>query len=371
MRSLSLIFALFASSVLVGAAPAPVEDAALDADSSTADSMSTSCRNPEQRKEWRKFTKAEKAAYIKAVNCLSKRPHTSALKTQYPRSNLPSMTTASSYLDDLIYTHMDLTDQIHYTGFFFPFHRWYVNEHLTQLKTQCGYTGVQPYWDWTQDAASFNTSPMFDKDPSSGLGGFGDPNKNYTVTTGGFANMIVSYPVKHVIRRQYTQYPYLDWYWLQRPTEAANTTITKAFVDEAVNGYVGNFIGFQNATEKAQSFHPNIHMIMGGDMAGTCPPSAGSLCVGGSTWTSNDPLFFLHHAQMDRIWWLWQRKNRLNAQAFAGGSISTYSDPAFPNGYAPMLSKSSVIPTDGMSKGLKTVQDMLSTTSNGLCYVYV
>lgn len=93
---------------------------------------------------------------------------------------------------------------------------------------------------------------------------------------------------KHIIRRQFNLYPYLDWFWLQRPTEAANVTITKAYVDAAVNGYVGDFVGFQNATEKAQAMHPNIHMMMGGDMAGTCPTAAGSSCIGGSTWTSND-----------------------------------------------------------------------------------
>jgi hypothetical protein len=93
---------------------------------------------------------------------------------------------------------------------------------------------------------------------------------------------------KHTIRRQFTLFPYLDWFWLLRPTEAANVTITKSFVDAAINGYVGDFIGFQNATEKAQSFHPNMHMIMGGDMAGTCPTAAGTSCIGGSTWTPND-----------------------------------------------------------------------------------
>ncbi|KAG9101065.1 hypothetical protein FRC06_003408 [Ceratobasidium sp. 370] len=283
---LSLVFALAA---LVGASPAVADTTTTD-DSTADSSLSRGCRNPEQRKEWRSFSTAEKAAYIAAVKCLAKKPHTSTLKPQYPRSNLPNMTTASSYYDDLVYVHMDQTDHIHYTGLFLPWHRWYVNEHVTQLKVQCGYQGVMPYW---------------------------------------------------------------------------------AFVDAAINGYVGDFIGFQNATEKAQAFHPNIHMIMGGDMAGTCPTAAGSSCIGGSTWTANDPLFFLHHANMDRIWYLWQNKNWANAAAFAGGSISTYTDPSYPNGYPPWLNRTSVLPTDGMSSGLKTVQSVMSTTAGDLCYVYV
>lgn len=357
---------LLAFALLVSAVPAPAEETSTEA---TEASAAASCRNPEVRREWRQFSAAEKAAYIAAVNCLAKKPHSNALTPSYPRSNIPNVTADSSFYDDMTYIHMDLTDQIHYTGFFLPWHRWYVNAHVQQLKSKCGYKGVMPYWDWSQDASSFNTSAIFGTDPTTGLGGFGDPLQDYTVTTGGFANMTLAYPIKHVVRRQFTPYPYLDWWWVPRPTESAMTTITQAFVDEAINGYVGDFIGFQNATEKAQAFHANMHMIMGGDMAGTCPTAAGSSCIGGSTWTPNDPLFFLHHANFDRIWYLWQKKNPANAQAFAGGSISTYTDPAYPNGYPPWLNTSSVLPTDGLFPS-KTVKSMLSTVGGDLCYIY-
>ncbi|CAE6395636.1 unnamed protein product [Rhizoctonia solani] len=363
MRTPSFLFAFL---VIIGVIAAPAEETSTE---SAEVSTAGTCRNPEVRKEWRKFSSAEKAAYIAAVNCLARKPHTSSLKPTYPRSNIPSVTEDSSYYDDMTYVHMDLTDQIHYTGLFLPWHRWFVNEHVQQLKTQCGYKGVMPYWDWSQDSLSLNTSAIFSTDSATGLGGFGDPLQDYRVTTGGFSNMTVAYPIKHNIRRQFTLFPYLDWYWLQRPNEAANITITKAYVDAAINGYVGDFVGFQNATEKAQAFHPNIHMLMGGDMAGTCPTAAGSSCVGGSTWTPNDPIFFLHHANMDRIWYLWQLKNSANANAFKGGSVSTYTDPAYPNGYPPWLNTTTVIPTDGMFTP-KTIQKMLNTVGGDLCYVY-
>ncbi|CAE6411923.1 unnamed protein product [Rhizoctonia solani] len=323
MRTSSLLFAF---SAIVGAIASPAEEASTEAAEVSTTSV---CRNPEVRKEWRTFSSAEKAAYITAVNCLARKPHSSALKPTYPRSNIPNVTEDSSYYDDMVYIHMDQTDQIHYTGLFLPWHRWFVNAHVQQLKAQCGYKGVMPYWDWSQDALSMNTSAIFSTNSATGLGGFGDPLQDYQVTTGGFSNMTVAYPVKHNIRRQFTLFPYLDWYWLQRPTEAANVTITKAYVDAAINGYVGDFVGFQNATEKAQSFHPNIHMIMGGDLAGTCPTAAGSSCIGGSTWTPNDPIFFLHHANFDRIWYLWQRKNAANANAFKGGSGSLVTQEPF------------------------------------------
>ncbi|KAG8768020.1 hypothetical protein FRC12_005875, partial [Ceratobasidium sp. 428] len=335
------------------------------------------------RREWRTFTPTEKANYISAVKCLAdkkKNPHSNLLKPEYPRPDIPPVNPDSSLYDDMAYNHMDQTNMIHYTGYFFPFHRWFVHAQERMLKDKCNYKGVIPYWDWSKDAASFNTSQMWDPNPTSGLGGFGDPNNDYTIKDGGFKDMNLTYPAAHKIRRQYTPYPYLTWWWVPRPQEAAAEGLKQSYVDKAINGYVGDFRGMQNATEQAEAFHANIHMIMGGDMAGTCPKVAGSTCKGGSTWTPNDPMFYMHHANMDRIWWKWQMTNPpKNALAFFGGTNMTYSDPAFPNGYAPWAKTSDLLMTDGLhgviGEAQPTVQDMLLTFIKpagrpGLCYIY-
>lgn len=41
------------------------------------------------------------------------------------------------------------TFQVHHTGRFLPWHRWYVNAYEQALTAKCGYRGVSPYWDWT------------------------------------------------------------------------------------------------------------------------------------------------------------------------------------------------------------------------------
>ncbi|ELU40816.1 Tyrosinase domain-containing protein [Rhizoctonia solani AG-1 IA] len=268
----------------------------------------------------------------------------------------------------MTYIHMDLTNQIHYTGFFLPWHRWYTNQHVTQLRKQCGYKGVMPYWDWSKDTASFNTSAMWDSDPTSGLGGFGDPNNDYYVNNGGFKDMKVSYPIKRGIRRQYTPYPYLSWWWVPRPQEAAVVGMQKSFVDDAINGYEGDFMGFQNATEKAQAFHANVHMIMGGDLAGTCPKAAGSTCQGGSTWTPSDVSLDRDGSgsgsDTDRPPPSILMKSIRNLFAFKGGSNMTYTDPAFPNGYPPWLSVTDKLPTDGLFPQ-PTILSTLNTLGSG------
>ncbi|KAF8603183.1 Di-copper centre-containing protein [Ceratobasidium sp. AG-I] len=369
MRTNALISLIACAAAIAGVGAAPTADGSLDSNMNAQ--KSAKCKKPEIRREWRTFSKKEKAAYIAAVNCLAKKPHSKLLKPSYPRANIPNVTTASSFYDDMTYIHMDLTDHIHYTGYFLPWHRWYTNQHVTQLKLQCGYTGVMPYWDWSKDAASFNTSAVWDADPTSGLGTFGDPAKDYYVTNGGFSKMQVAYPIKRNIRRQYTPFPYLTWWWVPRPTEGAAVGLQQSYVDEAINGYDGDFVGFQNATEKAQAFHANVHMILGGDMAGTCPTAAGSTCIGGSTWTPNDPMFFLHHANFDRIWWRWQwRAPSKNLFAFKGGSVSTYTDPAYPNGYPPWMNITDLLPTDGLFPQ-KSILSMMNTLGDELCYVYV
>lgn len=53
--------------------------------------------------------------------------------------------------------------------------------------------------------------------------------------------------------------------------------------------------GYDSFSEELEEVHNLGHLWIGGDMA---------------TWTSpNDPAFWFHHAQIDRIWAEWQKKN--------------------------------------------------------------
>jgi len=71
---------------------------------------------------------------------------------------------------DIVYMHMDLNhvvriyilkefphrvvmwipyEQIHFTGLFLPWHRWYVHFLESVMKTKCGFSGASPYWNWS------------------------------------------------------------------------------------------------------------------------------------------------------------------------------------------------------------------------------
>lgn len=72
------------------------------------------CADPVVRKEWRELTNAEKAEYLRAAVCLRGLP-----KQKY--AEIDAVTTR---LDDLVYTHFALNEEIHFVANFLPWHRW-------------------------------------------------------------------------------------------------------------------------------------------------------------------------------------------------------------------------------------------------------
>ncbi|KAF7349069.1 Di-copper centre-containing protein [Mycena venus] len=337
------------------------------------------CVKPAVRREWRTLSVAERTEWIDAVKCLANLPHDTALTPTVNRSisNIPPINSSSSYYDDFVYMHM-----IHFTGLFLPWHRWYVAVYESALKSRCGFTGTSPYWNWVEDSKDVFNSVMFrDSNPISGLGGWGDPSNDIRVPDGAFSNKSsfrLTYPSPHTLRRNWTMQPYLNWPLDGFMTEAddqldANATFTPAERDKLVNGFVGDYKGFQSYFEGYNGSHGAVHLMVGGDLWGQCPGDAAPDCADGPTFSPNEPLFWLHHGMVDKMWFDWQNKHPSNKKAFFGGSVqaldnSTYYHE-FPNGAGPFYNISSTMPSDGLFPPPK-ISDVLSTTDGMLCYVY-
>ena len=96
---------------------------------------------------------------------------------------------------------------------------------------------------------------------------------------------------------------------------------------------------------------------------------------------------------IDKIWFDWQNRNSASASSFSGGSVSHANqgdDDEFPTGGPPYLSVStdqshskdsslfdyviaqlnSTIPADGLFPEV-TIRDVMNTTGDYLCYVYI
>ncbi|CEL62844.1 hypothetical protein RSOLAG1IB_10520 [Rhizoctonia solani AG-1 IB] len=332
------------------------------------------CKSIEVRKEWRALSRTERKSWINAVNCLNRTPRSGKLNPPVntsaysPFDFIVPASPAGTYYDELVYTHMNLNPLIHLTGLFLPFHRLYVHEWTNALRTKCGYKGVAPYWAWENDAADFEHSSIWDPNPVYGLGGFGDPDDDHIIKSGGL-NISVIYPIKHKLRRQYQQYPF--FVLPGSDTIPANITFTPGEVKVLLSQR--NFTAFQSYMEQFVGMHTAVHGSTGGDLAGLCPAGSNSSnCPfdGAPTFSSNEPMFFLHHGNVDRLWWLWQEKSTTNKFAFNGGSVQNISAVAeYPNGMPPWLVKSDLIPGAGMFKSV-SIGDVLDTRKPPFCYVY-
>ncbi|KAJ1309454.1 hypothetical protein OPQ81_006230 [Rhizoctonia solani] len=342
------------------------------------------CTSIEVRKEWRQFSKEERKAWIQANNCLSKKPSNGKLILEVdtqsfdnPAWRIAPYNESGSYYDDLVYAHMNLNPLIHWTGRFLPWHRVYLFEWTNILREECGYKGVVPYWAWEKDTDDFEGSEMWDPHPEHGLGGYSDdPSDDYTIQDGGFTNLELAYPVYGPIklRRHYIPYPYNISFPFNFSEIKATDTFTPEVVQELLDKPEGNFTAFQGFLEGLIGMHSSIHLMMGGDMGTLCPKGTEGTeyCPAErtATFSTNDPVFHLHHGNIDRLWWLWQEKSDKSKYAYHGGSVQDVTRlDEYPNGLPPWLNKNTKLPTAGLWNEY-TIGETLDTRSWPFCYVY-
>lgn len=283
-------------------------------------SLNSTCGKLSVRKEWRTLSEADKLSYIAAIKCLQSKPPTTASDFDGVRSRY----------DDFLATHINNTDYIHFVGHFQPWHRWFVAQFEKALQTTCGYTGAQPYWDWTQDAteALFPKAPVFD--PTCGFGGNGpyinstnDPSVSPHIPgkTGGgcvqdgpFKNVKVNMGPKYnltynprCLTRDFSPY-------------FASQTLNSSVVASALAGKT--FKDFDTFVQGRfdipdTTYHGGGHLSVGGDLG-----------VMGDFYASpGDPLFYLHHANLDRLWWKWESANPSKRKTDISGPDTQFAYP--------------------------------------------
>ncbi|KAF8573859.1 Di-copper centre-containing protein [Ramaria rubella] len=337
------------------------------------------CSNPRIRPEWRTLTSQQKKAWISAVKCLgeirSLGKEYSPVSETYSATLNPPYNKSGSLYDDFSYVHMQLNDQIHQTGLFLPWHRYFLWSFESSLRLHCKYTGPMPYWNWTRDAEDFEHASIFsDPDPNASLGGFGHPAHDAVLLDGAFARMPLTYPAPHTLRREYTPYPFLNLTTRLYPNQTffAADAFKAGEVLKMINAFKGDYKGFQSYIEGMQGAHMSLHLIIGGDLGGTCPQSSTSLCGADAKCSPNEPLFWLHHGMVDKIWSHWQQTHTENFWAFEGGVVRDLDTwPRYTNGAPPPMSLDYKLPNNGMLIGNFTIRDIFNTTSNEpLCYIY-
>ncbi|KKK13556.1 hypothetical protein ARAM_001726 [Aspergillus rambellii] len=228
-----------------------------------------SCCSLNRRKSWNVLTDDEKAEYLRAEICLMNHPPL-----------LGTVEGAKSIWDELHHTHIWQGNYVHYVGHFLPWHRYLVRTHELLLQTLCNYTGSHPYWDEIADWESgpLNKSRIFDSTLGFGGNGIGDSK---CVEDGPFKNLVLN---------------------IGRDGKNASYCLTRDFhqanFDWANSTYLDECRSIQNYTAAWACYHAYPH-------------AAGHAGVGGLMYdpiaSNGDPIFYLHHAYMDRLWWKWQQ----------------------------------------------------------------
>ncbi|KAK8022411.1 Di-copper centre-containing protein [Apiospora rasikravindrae] len=317
---------------------------------------------------------AEKIDYIDAVRCLMTKPSIT------PPEVVPG---ARTRYDDFVATHMNLTRTIHMTGNFLTWHRYFVYTWEKALRDECGYKGYQPYWNWVKSSADPIHSPYMDGSPTSqGGNGVYAPHKctpfvnNSTlcipqgegggcVETGPYgvitANISATSPTFFPddgdvpVGKMFSYSPRC----LKRDISPWMTSqwLTDNHTMELFASPSHDIAVFQDLLQIDQPqgpicVHSAGHFTWNGDPGGDVYNSPG------------DPMFWLLHANVDRVWWMWQNQAPLERSFRIAGTRTMANEP--PSANATLDDWLDM----GFNGDRSPVREHVSTVGGPYCYVY-
>jgi len=223
-----------------------------------------------KRKEWRDMTDAEKSLYLTTFKQLQVKPRGGGL----------------SFHEGLAQTHIDYARGIHGYAQFLPWHRYFTIVLERELQKTSGKPVTLPYWDWSKDSQAPETAPIWGDGPLT----FGRGYNGGCVTTGAFAGYQSTVPNAHCLRR--------DW----------GSTLGSYVSRDVMANILSRSNTFEQMRSQLEGPHGGVHVSIGGDMSYMHSP--------------NDPVFFLHHANVDRQWAWWQVMKPQLANTYGGAAYS-------------------------------------------------
>ncbi|KAL1796617.1 hypothetical protein ACET3X_005157 [Alternaria dauci] len=333
-------------------------DVAKHPDSYTKDCTS---RTAARRREWSQLKRWEKLNYINAIQCTGKK------KARTPAAIASG---AKSRYDDFVVTHILLTQYTHGNGNFLSWHRYFMWAWEQTLRNECGYKGYLPYYNW-----AFDTSISGNGEYIPGRNATCVPNPNrclVQVPPGNGGGCVTSGPFKH-------------WQMHIGPISSLDTTVqpnpspdglgynprcisrdintrsssetTDAKVAELITASA-NISAFQDTLQNPLPGSLRVHL--GGHQ--TIAGDAGSDFYN----SPSDPYFWNHHAQIDRIWWIWQNQNLEDRRFTIAGTLTFLNNPPTRNATL------EDVMTFGEYLGFPnmTIREASSTLAGPFCYIY-
>ncbi|KAK3949210.1 hypothetical protein QBC32DRAFT_379248 [Pseudoneurospora amorphoporcata] len=323
---------------------------------------SKACKHPATRREWRSLTSTERSEFVDAIHCLARTP------SQWG----PNRT----IYDDFSILHGGVGSWCHRSASFLPWHRWTLHIFENILKDKCGFPreATIPYWDWSLDHQSLASSSIFS--PLTGFGSdgsspsspsppsSGSPSPPSSPSSGSPSSMSTALPSVgqgHCVLNG----PFADL----RPIIYNHTYVTHCLsrgfndpkrpnVTGVISGdhYKPEAIGEILRTDDYKEFakrveerlHNGLHQGVGGDFR--------------AMTAANDPLFYVHHASLDRMWWRWQWE-------IPEVRLTEYNGKHMFNSTPGEASLKDVLLYGGFTDDV-LVERAMSTESGELCYRY-
>ncbi|KAI9297861.1 Di-copper centre-containing protein, partial [Neoconidiobolus thromboides FSU 785] len=217
---------------------------------------------------------------IRELSATQVRRFTSAIQQLRNQGGLDIYEQLSGY-------HYNFAENAHGVPAFFPWHREFLRRFELELQ-KIDSSIILPYWDWSMDSQSPERSIIFRNDYFGGNGRDGDN----CVANGPFTGWNVNVPNVHCLKRDFDN----------------NSTISSFYSPEALELIFmqsTNYDSFRQTIEGSP--HAVVHVGIGGDV--------GDLT---NMFSSNDPLFFLHHVFIDRLWFEWQQRYPNLAKTYNG-----------------------------------------------------
>jgi tyrosinase len=315
----------------------------------------------------------ERKAYTDAVLCLQHKP------SQLDPAVYPG---AKTRYDDFVAVHINLTLGIHLDALFLSWHRNYVFLYQQALEEECGYQGVAPYWHWPKWANKLNESPLFDGSEYS-LSGDGAYNAslgpyiigpNATLPRGSGGGCVTSGPFKNHIANLgpfdfslvFTANGVLpSWAFDYNPrcfSRDLNTYVAETYTNQSdVDALLD--------TQTIEDFQDVLSGVAGTLNLG--PHGGGHLTMGAQGFdffaSPNDPAFFLHHGQIDRLWWKWQMEDpvsRIYGNNSLFGTSTILNIPPSPNSTLTDYEQFVILDEP------RQIKELMSIHAGPFCYTY-
>jgi Common central domain of tyrosinase/von Willebrand factor type A domain len=287
------------------------------------------------RKNVKSLTTDEKTRFVNAIV---------ALKSQ----NSVIHPGSQSRYDDFVETHMNAMmvtpGWAHQDSVFFPWHREFLYQFEKLLQT-VDPTVTIPYWDWTREQNSAAAGFPF-KNDLIGLGG--DPTDNDRVNRDPAAPPVdATHPYV---------YPFDPKIWSDSIKVIDEGDTLNFFQREfgqridapnlPLNDVIVTGVGFTYRQAigsadyltlrlRSEDIHNLVHRWVGGNMLRMTSP--------------NDPVFFMHHAAIDRMWSIWQKKVPPGTQFYVASSTAAghkLNDPMIFNDVNPAPFVTTASPAD-------------------------